>query len=299
MASAVHVVVVGDTDPRPVVDLLEHLEASWSRFRPDSDISRLARHAGEVVSVNPSTVALVDAMIHAWRITDGAFDPTVLPDLVRLGYASSIEDPRRVTILPGGLVAFDGERPTLDDVVTDAERSTVRIPRGLALDPGGLGKGLAADLAVQYLLAAGARGALVGVGGDLAIGGDPLDTAAGGWPVDVDHPAGGDVGTIVVSHGGVATSSTRSRRWLHDGTDRHHVIDPVTHLDSTTDLASATVVARSGWLAEAHATAALLAGSSGAVQYLERHGLTGVVVADDGSVSATADLPFFTPVGAQ
>ena len=58
----------------------------------------------------------------------------------------------------------------------------------------------------------------------------------------------------------MATSSTRSRRWIHDGAIRHHVIDPASGAMSDTDLAAVTVIARSGWLAEAHATAAILAG---------------------------------------
>ena len=134
-------------------------------------------------------------------------------------------------------------------------------PAGVALDPGGIGKGLAADLVVAQLLAAGRGGALVDVGGDLACAGTaPLP---GGWPVTVEHPD--DVrrrprARSRSSAGGVATSSTRSRRWVHDGAVRHHVIDPASGAMSDTDLAAVTVIARSGWLAEAHATAAILAG---------------------------------------
>jgi thiamine biosynthesis lipoprotein len=88
----------------------------------------------------------------------------------------------------------------------------------------------------------------------------------------------------------VATSSTRSRRWWHEGAEQHHVIDPWTGAPSTTDLWSVTVVARSGWLAEAHATAALLAGSDHVIDYLDSNMLSGVAVVDDGRVLATEDL---------
>ena len=63
---------------------------------------------------------------------------------------------------------------------------------------------------------------------------------------------------------------------------RHHVIDPAAGASSTTDLATVTVIARSGWLAEAHATAALLSGSANVIDYLDSHELTGIAVPLDG-----------------
>jgi thiamine biosynthesis lipoprotein len=88
----------------------------------------------------------------------------------------------------------------------------------------------------------------------------------------------------------VATSSTRSRRWRHGGRERHHVIDPWTGQPSTTDLASVTVIARAGWLAEAHATEGILAGSDHVIDLLDRRGLSGVAIALDGTILTTDDL---------
>lgn len=304
MASELQVVTLGDVDPASALAMLDHLETRWSRFLPDSDITRLNLADGADVEVDASTVVLVDAMVHAWRCTGGAFDPTVLPSLVEAGYGASIDDPRLVTLLPDGrLVYGDPTGPSVADIVTDAARSTVTLPAGLTLDPGGLGKGLAADLAVRHLLDRGAAGALVSIGGDLAAGGDPpcRDDGAPGWEIVVadPDPAAAAIGMLAVSRGGVATSSTRSRRWSYDGGEHHHLVDPRTGQESTTDLASVTVVARSGWLAEAHATAALLAGSAGATEHLERHALDGVTVADDGSVRTTTKLWALAGAGAR
>ena len=71
---------------------------------------------------------------------------------------------------------------------------------------------------------------------------------------------------------------------------RHHALDPDTLTSSETDLATATVVARAGWEAEAHATAALLCGSGRVLDYLARHGLDGLAVSLDGAVLATPAL---------
>lgn len=288
MASDVQVIVV---DGPPSLGALaavriERLEQRWSRFLPDSDISRLNAAGGRPVVVHADTLTLVATMIEAWRLTAGRFDPTVLPALVRSGYAASIEDPHRVTILPGGQLRTVG----LADVVIDAEALTVALPGGITLDPGGIGKGLAADIVVAGLLDAGAAGALVSVGGDMAMAGRPPHPD--GWPVTFEHAERdlADLGTGAVSGGGVATSSTRSRRWVHDGVERHHLVDPRTGTQATTDLASVTVVAPTAWLAEAHATAALLVGSDLALDHLRAHDLTGITIGLDGRIRTTSDL---------
>ena len=275
------------------VELLRDLEARWSRFLHDSDITRLNHAAGIPVSVDPSTVTLVSTMVDAWRSTDGAFDPSVLPTLIESGYRTSIDDPYRVTLPDGRLVVggYDSG-PTMDDIVIDPDRSTITLPPGLVIDPGGIGKGLAADLAVRHLLSLGAAGALVSIGGDMVMAGSPPHDAVG-WTVAVAHPetALGNLCTLLVGAGGVATSSTRSRRWIHDGRERHHQIDPRRAEQSSTDLAAVTVVARSGWLAEAHATSALFSGTHDVLGYLDDHELSGIAVALDGTVLSTADLP--------
>jgi thiamine biosynthesis lipoprotein len=299
MASELHV-VLSSTDAESasraiarVVELLDHLEQRWSRFLPDSDVTRLNLAAGRTLTVDPTTVTLLLAMVDAWRATDRRFDPTTLPDLVAAGYRSSIDDSRRVTLMRSGDLHIGGfdhdEPPTLGDVHIDRERNEVRLPAGMAIDAGGIGKGLAADLAVIDALDVGVDGALVGIGGDLSMGGHP---PTGGWTVEVERPDvdGAIIGTTTVSGGGVATSSTRSRRWRHEGRERHHVIDPWTGEPSTTDLASVTVIARAGWLAEVHATEGILGGSGHVVDLLERRGLSGVAVTDDGRVLTTDDL---------
>lgn len=296
MASELQLVAITNDDHEgsdfwsETLELLDRLESAWSRFLPDSDVTRLNHGCGRPVDVDSSTVTLVDAMARAWRLTDHRFDPTTLRALTYAGYSASIADPRLVTILPSGDVRFEdaaGGQPTVDDI--EVTGHAIRLPAGMTIDAGGIGKGLAADLVVAHALESGADGAMASIGGDVAMGGRPPD---GGWTIRVECPVPDDglVGTIAVSAGGVATSSTRSRRWCHEGAEQHHVIDPWTGTPSTTDLWSVTVVARSGWLAEAHATAALLAGSDHVVDYLDSNGLSGVAVADDGRVLTTEDL---------
>jgi thiamine biosynthesis lipoprotein len=218
--------------------------------------------------------------------TGGSFDPTFLHQLLSTGYTSSIDDPTRITIA----VDVPSNEFTVHDVRIDLAASRVFVPTGLSLDPGGIGKGFAADLVVTELLEAGTGGALVGIGGDIAAAGTA--PTAHGWIVNVEdpHKPPSVLTTLALSDGGITTSSTRSRRWLHRGLERHHVIDPATGTTSRTDLAAVTVVAKAAWLAEAHATAALLRGSSEAISYLHARGLSGLAVSHDGEVTSTLDI---------
>ena len=288
MASDLHILAT-DASPTQIDDVvaaLDHLERCWSRFIPTSDISRINTMGGGRLAVDDSTITLLAAMVDGVQITEGRFDPTVLPALVTHGYATSRVDPSRSTLLSGHVSAD----ASVSQLELDPVSGMVTVPEGLALDPGGIGKGLAADLAVARLIASGARGALVSIGGDLAMVGDPPDDA--GWLVDVEHPepTDGILCSLAVSGGGVATSSTRSRRWTLDGIERHHQIDPKTSMPSTTDLATVTIIARCGWLAEIHASAAIACRSTGVLEYIARHGLSGIAVTDAGTVLVSPDL---------
>jgi thiamine biosynthesis lipoprotein len=295
MASTTQFIGV-DATPGAIDDVegrLRQLESRWSRFIETSDITRLNQQTGRWVYVSDDTIRLIEAMQLANRATGGRFDPTHLHRLLSIGYTSSIDDPDRYTI------AIDEPHRgvTIQGAEIDRANGAVRFPLGLSIDPGGIGKGLAADIVATELLADGTAGALVSIGGDIAATGTPPSDV--GWIIDVEDPhrSHDTLTTLVVSGGGIATSSTRSRRWTVDGNDHHHIIDPATGDESRTDLATVTVVANAGWLAEAHATAALVHGSAGAIDYLDAHGLAGIAVTDRGDVSATRALALATPQG--
>lgn len=291
MGCRLHVIGV-DADPtllHAARARLEQLERRWTRFAPDSDISRLNQRApgpAVTVMVEADTITLLQRMIEGWRATDGRYNPTVLCRLVASGYVASRTDSTRVTVLP----PWAGPEMALDGIEIDVVRRLVTLPPGMVLDAGGIGKGLAADLTVSWLLGAGAGGALVSIGGDLAMGGTP--PTADGWIIEVEHAdrSDGVLCSLAVAGGGVATSSIVSRTWTTAGSTHHHVIDPVSGGESTTDLAAVTVLAPSAWQAEVFATSALLVGTRGAVDELERHGLDGMAIDRCGNVLCTYDL---------
>jgi thiamine biosynthesis lipoprotein len=147
--------------------------------------------------------------------------------------------------------------PGCASIELDAGLRAVRLPAGVGIDPGGIGKGLAADIVVGELLGAGAAGALVSLGGDVRVAGEPPDGDR--WTLVVEHPVtGADLLAVGLVDGAVATSSTLRRRWAVEGGTRHHVVEPTSGRSATGPLVAATAVAGEGWWAEALATAALL-----------------------------------------
>ncbi|HEX7097142.1 MAG TPA: FAD:protein FMN transferase [Acidimicrobiales bacterium] len=231
---------------------LARLERAWSRFLDDSEVSACNRAGGRPVRVGDATRILLRAAVTGWRATSGAFDPSVLDAMIVNGYG------------PGGF--GDDDRPItqriaapgLGGVRIDDAAGTVTLPPSVRFDPGGIGKGLAADLVTAELRGAGARGALVDVGGDIRVFGHA--PSAGGWTIGVQHPldTDRDDACLAIADGAVATSSTLGRRWTRAGASQHHVVDPSTGEPARGDFVAATVVAGAAWWAEVVATALLV-----------------------------------------
>jgi thiamine biosynthesis lipoprotein len=281
MGSDAHLIVVGGrTGLLDQARLrIDDLERRWSRFLPDSEVSQMNRWAGIPVAVSSDTLTLVDHAVVAWRLSGGAFDPTVLGAVIRSGYDRSFE---RLGPTPraGHSVLGLGA----DDIVLSAE--TVTLPAGTGFDPGGIGKGLAADMVCAETMAAGAEGICVNLGGDVRVAGTGPD--GGSWTVAVEHPrAGTPLVLLGLADGAVATSTTLVRRWQVAGQTRHHVIDPQTGLPSDTDLTVATVVAGQAWTAEVLAKAVLLAGSDHPFDIVASTGAEAMAVDETGGVQTT------------
>ena len=285
MGSDAHVIIVGG--PSGLIDIacrrIDELEQRWSRFVPDSEVNDLNRNAGRPVTVSSDTVLLVQRAIEAWRLTGGGFDPTILGAVIRAGYDRSLND-------------IADERPTspiselivgCTDIVIDGP--TVCVPAGTGFDPGGIGKGLAADLVVGEMLAAGAGGVCINLGGDLRVAGDSPD--GGPWTVAIEHPWLDEPVTLVGLHAGAVTTSTTLRRtWRIDGETRHHLIDPFTGEPSESDLNLVSVIGGEAWMSEVLAKAMLLRGAARAFDIIDTNIIQALTVDDDGVVRWTPGL---------
>ncbi len=255
MGTDAHVLLRGAGSPAPetAVRRLEELERCWSRFRPDSELSSLAASGGRFAVVSSPTAQLLERSRWAWERTGGRFDPTVGASLVALGYDRSFEQ-----IRPGSRpVPLPGPAPGCAGIDIDVASGLVRLPAGVSVDPGGIGKGLAADLVAVEAVEAGADAALVSVGGDLRAVGSVAPVGPPGWELEVDHHVAAPARLHLVE-GALATSTTLRRRWSGPHGAAHHVIDPRTGRPLEGSAVACSVLAGEAWWAEALATAVLV-----------------------------------------
>jgi thiamine biosynthesis lipoprotein len=299
-AMGTDIVVVGVDVPRELLDeapaMVERLEARWSRFRPESDLCRLNSLSGAPVVVSEDLFAVIERAVLGWSVTDGRYDPTVLGAVVAAGYDRDFD----AVELEGESVEPGEATPGCAGIELDRMVRSVRLPPGVALDLGGIGKGYAADRIARELVDRGAAGVLVSLGGDARALGEP--PRAEGWSIEIEDPfddgiEGGDdgdgLGRVRLQEGAVATSSRTRRSWSRGGVPMHHLIDPATGDPVSSGLASVTVVASEAWYAEIWAKAAFIAGAEGAEHVLGDAGVTGVLVRDDGTVLECAGMESF------
>jgi thiamine biosynthesis lipoprotein len=260
------------------------LDRACSRFREDSELSRLNRSGGGTFAVSPLLFDALEAALHAASATGGLVDPTVGASLTALGwdrdFAQVVVRPHaaeRLAVVPAA-----GWRAILLDT------GTVRIPAGVELDLGATAKAFAADrIAVRISEETGAR-VLVSLGGDLAVRGAP----PGGWPVLVadDHRRRGTGQVVAISGGGLATSSTTVRRWRRGGRDLHHIVDPATGEPVAEHWRTVSVAAATCLDANTASTAAILCGPD-APAWLAARNLPARLVSTDGAVVHVAGWP--------
>lgn len=285
MGSEVEVIVSGTDEisssaVRHARDRIAELELLWSRFLGDSEISQLNRSGGLPIHVADETRRLVDLMKDGVRATGGAFDPTMIVPLVRLGYDISLDGSGRATLLETDLHQR-GDTLAIECGV-DHEGSWVRLPVGTALDPGGIGKGLAADIVRDEIVETFDRGALVSIGGDVAVGGPGPEKE--GWRVVVlDPDRRNSLAEVRLACGGVATSGVRRRRFPAPNSTaiNHHLLDPQSLSPIVNGVFGVTVVAGSAAWAEI-LTKALMIDGRDRLEDLDDRGIGAMVVDVDG-----------------
>jgi FAD:protein FMN transferase len=294
-------VVVQVTDPDALAGaraLVEHelaaIDRTCSRFRGDSDLTRVNEAGGRAVRVDALLIEALRVALRAAELTDGDVDPTIGAALELAGY-----DRDWSLLAPAGDDITLSAPPRIRahvragwrTVELDPERMTIRVPAPIRLDLGATAKAWAADRAARAAAQATGAGVLVSLGGDISTCGEPPE---GGWRVYVtdDHRSeeSGPGQSITISSGGLATSSTAVRRWSHEGATRHHIIDPDTQEPVVRTWRTASVAAADCVDANIASTAALVRAKD-APAWLEELGLPARLVDPAGRVRTLGDWP--------
>lgn len=266
-------------------NLFRNWDESLSRFRPQSELSALNRAAGRPFAASELLFAVVARALMWARMTDGTFDPALLHQIKRLGYDRTFSEIGTDTELPQLASDVSAGGGWLE-VELDLERQEITVPAGVALDLGGIAKGMAVDAALAALQACGITTALVNAGGDLAVRGAPPDHDA--WPIGVDALRGE---TILLRRGAMATSGVLRRRWRQGGIDRHHLLEPETGYPARRGLSTVSVIAATCEEADVAATTAFVRGARSGARFLASRGLAGILVTSSGEVVRAGAWP--------
>jgi FAD:protein FMN transferase len=280
---------------------LAAIDLACSRFRPDSEIRALQANTGQENTgqangsqeISPLLAEAIAVALRAAELTDGDVDPTVGAAMSAIGYDRDFE---KIQKLGPPLAVTVRTVPGWRQVRLDGR--TLTMPEGVQLDLGATAKAWAADRSAARIAQRTGCGVLVSLGGDVAVAGPAPE---GGWRVRVqdvtgppDEPPGGPYALIAIRDGGLATSSTRARRWQRGGDVLHHILDPRTGLPAEPVWRTVSVAAGTCADANAASTAAVIRGRA-ALGWLARLGLPARLVDATGVVFTVAGWPDDAP----
>jgi thiamine biosynthesis lipoprotein len=255
---------------------LAAIDAACSRFRDDSELSRLRG----TVQVSALLADLVAAALEAARRSDGDVDPTVGGLLRRLGYD------RDFASLTHSLATSYVPNPAPGWTSIRLQGRQLTIPEGTELDLGATAKAWTADRCAALVAAQLDTGVMIGLGGDLATAGP---APAGGWRILVlDRPGDPDCTVAIPGGAAMATSSTVSRTWAQGA--RHHIVDPATGLPARPVWRTVSVVAHTCIEANTLSTATVVRGRR-ALPWLRAHGVAARLVDAGGDVISLGGWP--------
>ncbi len=222
--------------------ILTGYEVRFSRFRPESELSRL-NHAKKL-SVSHTFIQILDRAISLSTQTDGAYNPLV--QVATLGYQQSFEpdtDPQPITQTPYST--------DLSEITIDHRTNLVTLGPTQQLDFGGFLKGHLAHQLIHTVQTTHPEcaGAIINIGGDLATFGH--DVFHHPFIFLIYNPIAGTDISVPLANTCLATSGTYTRQWHTATGPQHHILDSRTQQNPETDLVSVSIVHPDGGTAEA------------------------------------------------
>ncbi|WP_243227377.1 FAD:protein FMN transferase [Microbacterium sp. CIAB417] len=256
---------VADPTRTRIRSVIAGFDEEWSRFRPDSLVSRLAVDGGEAAAP-ADAAAMLDAYRELDAATAGAVNPLVGESLARRGYDAAY------SFVDRGAAPAPSWRQVLE---WDAQR--LRLAQPALLDVGALGKGRLVDLVAEILEGSVAGGFVVDASGDMAVRGGPIR-------VGLEHPFAPSraIGVFEVEDAALCASAINRRAW---GEGLHHVLDARTGVPVRT-IAATWALASDAMHADAAATALFF---DGGPELAADWGVSWVRMTTDGTVEWSAD----------
>jgi thiamine biosynthesis lipoprotein len=240
------------------------IERKYSRYRADSIVWLLNKGGNRPVDLDPETLLLLQFASRCHELSGGAFDITsgVLRRVWKFDGSGHFPAPAAVAAL----------RERIGFARLQLQGNRLKMPAGMELDFGGIGKEYAVDRALALVVSKFEGAALVNFGGDMAASRAPQ---SGPWRVGVERP--GQLGEarllLDLERGGLATSGDTHRFIEHEGRRYSHILDVRTGYPVVDPPRSVTVAASCCLEAGMIATLSMLKGA-GAEAFLAEQGVT-------------------------
>ena len=277
---------VADRAIQLAFDEIKRLEQLLSTWRPDSELSQVNAEAGrQPVQVSQETVKLIIRSLEIAQLTHGGFN-------IALGPAVEAWSVTERQYIPDG-AELQRLKPLVNwtSIQVNEQARTIYLPhKGMRIDVGGIGKGYAADRAVEKMKRAGAMGGVVALSGDIKAFGIQPDRR--GFPVGIRHPRqeGGLIAVIDLKDEAVSTAGDYERFFERDGVRYHHILDPQT-LQPARACQSVTVIAKEGAVADGLDTGIFVLGPERGMALVERlQNVEAVIIDHEGSMTVSSGL---------
>lgn len=267
---------------------VEAVEAEASNWRPDSVVERLVRAPiGAWMDLPPGLFTVLEAALAIGDLSDGRFDIGV-GDLVRahgFGHGRRTPDAAGIAALSGQARIVSPKALQLDPVGRRARRLAP-----IAIDLAGIAKGHGVDRMAEVTAAFGIASFLVGIDGEMRAGRAKPDGTR--WIVGRERPDRTEralSGVLELADMAIATSGDYRHVHEIDGRTVSHTMDPRAGRPLVGDVAQATVLAESCMVADAWATALMVAGCEAGLALARRHGIAAILTGRDGTTRSTLE----------
>lgn len=261
-------------------DKIFRLNTLLDRNNRESEVAKLNQAGGGKLS--PELRDLLQIAAKVYKESNGCFDLTVAPLVELWGFYDKEYHVPADTELTKALNRVGFDKVSLGD--------SIKL-NGTELDFGGIAKGYAADVVVQYFREQNVKSALLSLGGNVyAMGTKPDGTK---WRIAIADPKNPQqsAAEVQVENKAVITSGIYQRNFEQDGILYHHILNPKTGKNPENSLASVTVIGEQSALCDALSTAFFVMGMDQAVQYLDQHeGLDAVFIDREDRIFITSGI---------
>ncbi|OGI25888.1 MAG: hypothetical protein A3J76_05150 [Candidatus Moranbacteria bacterium RBG_13_45_13] len=270
-----------ECDLKEARDIYRKKEKIFSRFDPESELSRLNKKLSSWQDASPDMLYLSGRALYYNKISGGLFDPRIIDILERIGYCgdfktrnfSSVRIPPLFSSLKTGLAE-------------DLRLSGQKIFFGRRVDFSGIAKGYITDCVAKFLKKQGWKNFLADAGGDMNISGS--NSRGKKWRIAIEGISEKKL-TLETSNCGIATSGISRKKWQIKGKKFHHLVNPQNPNHFSYKLRTVSVIARSAEEADGRAKTLVLMGKKKGMEFANQNKIAAVFLDYRGNIFISAE----------